>query len=209
MAVPRNLLAVALLACGTAAVVTGCTPAESRPTVAAASAAAVADEAADDFLDEDYLLDDEEYGVEGEDGEEAYAPAEDPSATADAPSAAASTACTAPAELPGHEVLVVVSASTAELTARPARHSCGPARYTATGSAVHYGFSADGVTATLVDRSHGDPARPVPLEDLVVHLNDCLAERDPADPYGCHGNAYDVALDPHGRITSIGEVAGS
>ncbi|MFD8782394.1 hypothetical protein [Kitasatospora sp. NPDC059599] len=220
MAVPRNLLAVALLACGTAAVATGCTPAESRPTVTAASAAAVADEAADDFLDEDYLLDDEEYGVEGEDGEEAYAPAEDPSATATAPSsdsasasdsaaASASATCTAPAERPGHEVLVVVAASTAELTARPARHGCGPARYTATGSAVHYGFSADGVTATLVDRSHGDPARPVPLEDLVVHLNDCLAERDPADPYGCHGNAYDVALDPHGRITSIGEVAGS
>ncbi|MFJ9459190.1 hypothetical protein ACIRST_29395 [Kitasatospora sp. NPDC101447] len=218
MAVPRNLLAAALLACGTAAALTGCTPADSRPTVAAASAAAVADEAADDLLDED----DELLGEE-EDVEEAYSPAADPSAadpsTAD-PSAAGPSAadpslpapsgpapgCTAPTELPGHEVLVVVAAGPAALTAQPARFTCGPARYAPTGTPVHYGFAAAGVAATLVDRPHDEPARAVPLTELVAHLDDCLAERDPTPPYGCHGNAYDVVLDSHGRIMRIGEV---
>ncbi len=64
------------------------------------------------------------------------------------------------------------------------------------------------MTATLVDRPRGDRAKPVPLEELITHLNDCLAERDPADPWGCHGNAYDVVLDSHGRIMRIGEVPG-
>ncbi|MFI8459239.1 hypothetical protein [Kitasatospora sp. NPDC085464] len=208
MAVPRNLLAAALLACGTAAALTGCTPADSRPTVAAASAAAVAGEAADDLLDED----DELLGEE-EDVEEAYSPAADPSAadpsTADpslpAPSGPA-PGCTAPTELPGHEVLVVVAAGPAALTAQPARFTCGPARYAPTGTPVHYGFAAAGVAATLVDRPHDEPARAVPLTELVAHLDDCLAERDPAPPYGCHGNAYDVVLDSHGRIMRIGEV---
>ncbi|MER7767825.1 hypothetical protein [Kitasatospora sp. NPDC096140] len=213
MAVPRNLLAAALLACGTAAALTGCTPADSRPTVAAASAAAVADEAADDLLDED----DELLGEE-EDVEEAYSPAADPSAAG--PSAADPSAadpslpapsgpapgCTAPTELPGHEVLVVVAAGPAALTAQPARFTCGPARYAPTGTPVHYGFAAAGVAATLVDRPHDEPARAVPLTELVAHLDDCLAERDPAPPYGCHGNAYDVVLDSHGRIMRIGEV---
>ncbi|MFE6055226.1 hypothetical protein ACFQ6N_31135 [Kitasatospora sp. NPDC056446] len=195
MAVPRNLLAAALLACGAAALA-GCTPADSRPTVTAASAAAVADEAADDFLDD-------EGDLLAEDDEEAYAPTTDPAAGG--PSYAAD--CTAPVEAPGHEVLVVVSAGPAELTAQPARYTCEPVGYTPTGSPVHYGFAAAGVTATLVDRPHGDPARPVPLAELVTHLNDCLAERDPADPWGCHGNAYDVVLDSHGRIMRIGEVS--
>lgn len=198
MAVPRNLLAAALLACGTAAALTGCTPADSRPTVAAASAAAVADEAADDLLDED----DELLGKE-EDVEEAYSPAADPSA---ADPSGPAPGCTAPRERPGHEVLVVVAAGPAALTARPARFTCGPARYAPTGTPVHYGFAAAGVAATLVDRPHDEPARAVPLADLVAHLNDCLAERDPAPPYGCHGNAYDVVLDSHGRIMRIGEV---
>ncbi|MER7580355.1 hypothetical protein [Kitasatospora sp. NPDC097691] len=210
MAVPRNLLAAALLACGTAAALTGCTPADSGPTVAAASAAAVADEAADDLLDED----DELLGEE-EEAEEAYSPADNPSAgdpSAADPSLAAPSVpapeCPAPAERPGHEVLVVVAAGPATVTAQPARHTCDPARYTPTGTPVHYGFAAAGVTATLVDRPHGDPARAVPLAELIAHLDDCLAERDPAAPYGCHGNAYDVVLDSHGRIMRIGEVEG-
>ncbi|MFJ8625204.1 hypothetical protein ACIRD3_20495 [Kitasatospora sp. NPDC093550] len=198
MAVPRNLLAAALLACGAAAALTGCTPAESHPTVAAASAAAVADEAADGLLDED-----DEFLEEEED--EAYSPAAGPSATG---ASTAGPECTAPAELPGHEVLVVVAAGPAEITAQPARHTCDPARYVPAGSPVHYGFAAAGVTATLVDRPHGDPAKAVPLPELITHLDDCLAERDPADPFGCHGNAYDVVLDSHGRIMRIGELAG-
>ncbi|WP_030256762.1 MULTISPECIES: hypothetical protein [Streptomyces] len=220
MAVPRNLLVAALLAGGTAAVLSGCTPADSRPTVAAASAAAAADEGADDFLDdEDYLT---------EEGEEGYSPAADPTVTTSAadPSSGSdpdsdpgygpgsgltgdsAPDCTAPAEAPGHQVLVVVSAGPAEVTAQPARYTCEPARYTPTGTPVHYGFAAAGVTATLVDRPRGDRAKPVPLEELITHLNDCLAERDPADPWGCHGNAYDVVLDSHGRIMRIGEVPG-
>lgn len=100
----------------------------------------------------------------------------------------------------------MVAAGPAELTAQPARFTCTPSRYEATGTPVHYGFAAAGVTATLVDRPHEEAAEPVQLDELVTHLNDCLAERDPADPYGCSGNAYDVVLDPHGRITRIAEV---
>jgi hypothetical protein len=193
MAVHRILLAAVLLTGTAAAVLTGCTPADSRPTVAAASsAAALADEGADDPLDDDDDLFDDE----------AYSPATgaiaDPGPTPH---------CTAPAGLPGHEVLVVVAADPAELTAQPGRYACTPPRYEATGTPVHYGFASAGVAATLVDRPHGDPARAVQLDELITHLNDCLAERDPADPYGCHGNAYDVVLDSHGRIMRIGELA--
>ncbi|WP_030238553.1 hypothetical protein [Streptomyces sp. NRRL S-350] len=193
MAVSRTLLAAALLTGGTAAALAGCTPADSRPTVAAASAAAVADEDADDVLDDQ----DDQADLAGDDDEsaESYSPA------------AAQAACTAPATSPGHQILVVVSAGPAELTAQPARYTCDPGRYTPTGTPVHYGFAAAGVTATVIDRTHGDQAKPVPPAELITHLNDCLAERDPADPFGCHGNAYDVVLDSHGRIMRIGEVA--
>ncbi|MBV2151522.1 hypothetical protein [Kitasatospora sp. SUK 42] len=193
MAVPRILLAAVLLTGTAAAVLTGCTPADSRPTVAAASsAAALADEGADDPLDDDDDLADEEVD----------APATGPIAAPDD-----TPLCTAPTEAPGHQVLVVVSAGPAELTAQPARYTCTPPRYEPTGTPVHYGFAAAGVAATLADRPHDDPARPVGLDELVTHLNDCLAERDPADPYACHGNAYDVVLDSHGRIMRIGELA--
>ncbi|GAB7180528.1 hypothetical protein ATKI12_0359 [Kitasatospora sp. Ki12] len=197
MAVPRNLLAAAVLACCTAAALSGCTPADPHPTTAAAASASADDEGTDDLWDEDddFLA---------EEDEEAYSPADGASAT----TPAAAPDCTAPEELPGHEVLVVVSAGPAEVTAQPARYSCDPGRYEPTGSPVHYGFAAAGVAATLVDRPSGDPARAVPLEDLIIHLNDCLAERDPADPWGCHGNAYDVVLDSHGRIMRIAEVGG-
>ncbi|MFI2611699.1 hypothetical protein [Kitasatospora sp. NPDC018619] len=235
MATPRMLLAAALLACGAAAALTGCTPADSGPTVAAASAAALADEDGDDLLDED---DDLFYEDEDDDAEayaSAAAPSgPDASATASpespapdspapdgAPSDAAPDAapdasaapspgpgCVTPTRLPGHQVLVVVSAGPAELTARPARFSCGSARYEPTGSPVHYGFAGAGVAASLVDAPHEDPAGNVPLDELIAHIGDCLAERDPAEPYGCHGNAYDVVLDSHGRIMRIGEVEG-
>ncbi|MBO1416249.1 hypothetical protein [Streptomyces sp. FH025] len=195
MAVPRILLATVLLTGTAAAVLTGCTPADSRPTVAAASsAAALADEGADAPLDD--LVDD---GDLFED--EVDAPATGVIAAPDS-----TPLCTAPTEPPGHQVLVVVSAGPAELTAQPARYTCTPPGYEPTGTPVHYGFAAAGVAATLVDRPHGDPARPVGLDELVTHLNDCLADRDPADPYACHGNAYDVVLDSHGRIMRIGEV---
>ncbi|MFJ9442829.1 hypothetical protein ACIRRH_13275 [Kitasatospora sp. NPDC101235] len=192
MATPRILLAAVLLACGTAAL-TGCTPADSRSTVAAASAAA--GEGADDLLDDD---DDLFY-----EDEEPYSSVVDPSAD---PSAGPE--CATPTGRPGHEVLLVVSAGPASLTAQPARFSCGTGRYEPAGSPVHYGFAGAGVTATLVDAPHDDPSRTVPLDELITHLDDCLAERDPADPYGCHGNAYDVVLDSHGRIMRIGEVEG-
>ncbi|MFJ7911031.1 hypothetical protein [Kitasatospora sp. NPDC096204] len=120
--------------------------------------------------------------------------------------------CAVPTERPGHQVLLVVAAGPAELTAGPARFSCGSARYEPAGSPVHYGFAAAGVTATLVDgprdAPHDTPAAAVPLDELIAHLDDCLAEREPAEPYGCHGNAYDVVLDSHGRIMRIGEVGG-
>lgn len=196
MAVPRILLAAAALTAAALAGLTGCTPADSRPTVAAASsAAALADEGLDDPLldDDDDVTDDGGYPTAG---------------TVAAPEAPAAPApeCTAPVPAPGHQVMVVVAAGPAELTAQPARFACTPARYEATGSPVHYGFAASGVTATLVDRAHEETAKPVQLDELVAHLNDCLAERDPADPYGCYGNAYDVVLDSHGRIMRIAEV---
>ncbi|MER7843608.1 hypothetical protein ABTZ03_06620 [Kitasatospora sp. NPDC096077] len=194
MAVPRILLAAVLLTGTAAAALTGCTPADSRPTVAAASsAAALADEGADDPLldDDDFVDDDGAYPAAG---------------TIAAPESPAPE-CTAPEPLPGHQVMIVVSAGPAELTAQPARHSCTPPHYEATGTPVHYAFAAAGVDATLVDRPNADPAKPVQLDELVTHLNDCLAERDPADPYACFGNAYDVVLDSHGRIIRIAEIS--
>ncbi|MEU1283876.1 hypothetical protein [Kitasatospora sp. NPDC005856] len=220
MATPRTLLAAALLVCGAAAVLTGCTPADSGSTVAAASAAAMADEDTDDLLDEDDLFYEEE-----EEDEESYSSAAGPSVPAGSvdPSAepsvepsvepftgpSADAGCAAPTPRPGHEVLLVVAAGPAELTARPARFSCGSARYEPAGSPVHYGFASAGVTASLAGGPHDDPAGTVPLDALLAHIGDCLADREPADPYGCHGNAYDVVLDSHGRIMRIGEVEGA
>ncbi|MFH8381887.1 hypothetical protein ACH4E7_13205 [Kitasatospora sp. NPDC018058] len=193
MAVPRILLAAAALTGTALACLTGCTPADSRPTVAAASsAAALADDGADDLLDDDDDLVDD-------------AAADSPVAsTVAAP--APSDPCPAPGRPPGHQVLIIVSADPGDLTAQPARYTCDPPHYEATGTPVHYGFAASGVTATLVDRPHEDAAKPVQLDELVTHLNDCLADRDPADPYACYGNAYDVVLDSHGRIMRIAEI---
>ncbi|MFJ7247073.1 hypothetical protein ACIQWA_20845 [Kitasatospora sp. NPDC098652] len=202
MAVPRFLLAAAALTGLALAGLTGCTPADSRPTVAAASsAAALSDEGLDDSL-----LDDADDLADDFADEEAYDTATDATSGTVAAPGAPAPECTAPALRPGHQVLIVVAAGPAELTAQPARFACTPPRYEATGSPVHYGFAAAGVAATLVDRPRGQSARPVHLDELVTHLNDCLAERDPADPYGCHGNAYDVVLDSHGRIMRITEV---
>ncbi|MFJ9842212.1 hypothetical protein ACIRYZ_17365 [Kitasatospora sp. NPDC101155] len=195
MAVPRILLAAAVLTGTALACLTGCTPADSRPTVnAASSAAALADEGADDPLDDgDDLADDE---------------------AADSPGAGTIAApdpgypCPAPSRLPGHQVLVIVAADPTGLTAQTGRYGCTPPHYEATGTPVRYGFAASGVTATLVDRPHGDAAKPVQLDELVTHLNDCLADLDPADPYACFGNAYDVVLDSHGGIMRIGEIEG-
>ncbi|MFE4516239.1 hypothetical protein ACFRMQ_18825 [Kitasatospora sp. NPDC056783] len=195
MATPRLLLAAALLACGGAAALTGCTPSDSGPTVTAASAAARADEGADDLLDDDDVL------FEDED-EESSAAAGPSTSSAALPSAAPD--CASPTARPGHEVLVVVTAGPAELTAQPARFSCGPGRYEPAGSPVHYGFAAAGVTATLADAGQD-----VPLVELIDHLDECLAERDPAGPAACHGNTYDVVLDSHGRIMRIAEVPGA
>jgi hypothetical protein len=105
-------------------------------------------------------------------------------------------------------VLVIVAADPSELTAQTGRYGCTPPHYEATGTPVHYRFAASGVTATLVDRPHGDAAKPVQLDELVAHLDDCLADLDPADPHACFGNAYDVVLDSHGRIMRIGEIEG-
>ncbi|WP_316527170.1 hypothetical protein [Kitasatospora brasiliensis] len=182
MATPRLLFAAALLACAGATTLTGCTPSDDGPTVSAASAAAQADEGADDLLDDD---------------DELFAEEEVPY------SAVAAPACAVPTVGPGHQILVVVTATPAELTAQPARFDCAPARYEPTGSPVHYGFTAAGVTATLADDPHD-----VPLDDLIAHLDDCLAERAPAGPTACHGNTYDVVLDSHGRIMRIAEVPG-
>ncbi|MFB7614911.1 hypothetical protein [Kitasatospora sp. NPDC056181] len=49
-------------------------------------------------------------------------------------------------------------------------------------------------------------ARPVPLPVLLQHAGDCLAEREPARPYGCYGNTYDLVLDAQGRILRIEEL---
>ncbi|MFF9642492.1 hypothetical protein [Kitasatospora aureofaciens] len=203
MAVPRILLAAAALTATALAGLTGCTPADTRPTVtAASSAAALADDGTDDLLDEDDFGDDL-----ADDGDYAAGAVAVPAAPA-APTdpAAPAPECAAPEVDPGHQVVVVVAAGPAELTAQPARFTCTPSRYEATGTPVHYGYAAAGVTATLIDRPHEEAAKPVHLDELVTHLNDCLAERDPADPYGCSGNAYDVVLDPHGRIMRIAEV---
>ncbi|MER7753175.1 hypothetical protein [Kitasatospora sp. NPDC097643] len=188
MAAPRILLA-ALLSSTAAVGLAACTPADSGPTVAAASSAAIADGV---DLDDDP---DDGGGDDAADAPESFLQ----EAPAPAPT------CTAPTLRPGHSVLVVISAEPAELTARTARFSCDDHRYEPAGTPVHYGFAAAGVSATLVDRPHGNPAKPVPLPELVAHLDDCLAEREPAEPYGCYGNAYDVVLDSHGRIMRIGE----
>ncbi|MBD0673328.1 hypothetical protein [Streptomyces sp. CBMA156] len=234
MAPSRVLLAAALLACGSAAVLAGCTPADSAPTVAAASAAALADEGADDLLDEDdglFYEEEEEAGpyspgagpsavtpaASGPSADPSADPSPDPSADQPAEPSAGPSAlpfsgpeCATPTGLPGHEVLVVVSAAPDGLTARPARFGCGPVGYEPTGAPTRYGFATAGVAATLIDEPYGDPVRPVPLHELIAHLDDCLAGREPAaSPDGCHGNAYDVVLDSHGRIMRIGEVAAS
>ncbi|WP_031065524.1 hypothetical protein [Streptomyces sp. NRRL WC-3742] len=182
MAVPRTLLAAALLGCTAMAALTACDPADSGPTVTAASAAAAADDQGEDPLADDF-------------GDE-----DDLDAVPSAPGAPSSPTpgCTAPAPQPGHQVVLVVTADASELTARPADYSCAQTRYLPTGPAVHYGFADSGVTATLAERP-----RPVPLDELIDHLGDCLAAQDPAT---CHGNAYDVALDQHGRISRIGEL---
>ncbi|MEV8322850.1 hypothetical protein [Kitasatospora sp. NPDC056731] len=190
MAVPRTLLA-ALLCCTAAAALAACTPADSAPTIAAASAAAVADGAYDD---EDDLLDDDLAGPE---------PSMDTS-----PSPAADCATPTPTERPGHTVLVVLATEDGDVTAQPARYSCDEARYEGTGAPARYGFATAGVEATLVDHPHADPTRPVRLEDVLGHLEDCLAEHEPDPPYGCYGNVYDVVLDSHGRIMRIGELVG-
>ncbi|MEV7924673.1 MULTISPECIES: hypothetical protein [unclassified Kitasatospora] len=189
MAVPRTLLA-ALLCCTAAAALAACTPADSAPTVAAASAAAAADGAYDD---EDDLLDDD---------------LADPEPSMDtSPVPTADCATPTPTERPGHTVLVVLATEDGDVTAQPARYSCDEARYEGTGTPARYGFATAGVEATLVDRPHGDPTRTVRLEDVLGHLEDCLAEHEPDDaPYGCYGNVYDVVLDSHGRIMRIGEL---
>ncbi|MFJ9697084.1 hypothetical protein [Kitasatospora sp. NPDC101183] len=192
MAVPRTLVVAALLGCTAMAALTACDPADDGPTVTAASAAAAADDhgqdpLADDFDDYDDFGDLGDPGDPG-DGNEL-----------DAPAPAPAPGCTTPAPAPGHQVMLVVTADASELTARPAGYSCPRTRYLPTGPAVHYGFAADGVTATLADRP-----RPVPLDELIDHLSDCLAAQDPAT---CHDNAYDVTLDDHGRISRIGELA--
>ncbi|WP_371519188.1 hypothetical protein [Kitasatospora sp. NBC_01300] len=189
MAVPRTLIA-ALLCCTAAAALAACTPADSAPTVAAASAAAVADGAYDD---EDDLLGDDLADPE---------PSMDTSPAAPAADCATPT----PTERPGHTVLVVLATEDGDVTAQPARYSCDEARYEGTGTPARYGFATAGVEATLVDRPHGDPTRTVRLEDVLGHLEDCLAEHEPDAPYGCYGNVYDVVLDSHGRIMRIGEL---
>ncbi|MFI6156998.1 hypothetical protein ACIBCA_30435 [Kitasatospora sp. NPDC051170] len=185
MAVPRTLLAAALLGCTAMAALTACDPADSGPTVTAASAAAAADDQGEDPLADDF----------GDEGDLDAVPSL-PGVPA-AP-AAPTPGCTARVPQPGHQVVLVVTADSSELTARPADYSCAQTRYLPTGPAVHYGFADSGVTATLADRP-----RPVPLDELIDHLGDCLAAQDPAT---CHDNAYDVALDPHGRISRIGEL---
>ncbi|MFG3225517.1 hypothetical protein ACGF07_12175 [Kitasatospora sp. NPDC048194] len=222
MAVPRILLAAAALTGTALACLTGCTPAESRPTVAEASSAAAladkgGDQGADDLFDDDLFDDDDDLPADL-DGSAADSAPGDRTAGDRAAGAPATgpvsvpsggRPCPAPSRLPGHQVLVVVSAGPGELTAQPGRYTCEPPGYEATGEPVHYGFAAAGVTATLVDRPHGDAAKSVRLDELITHLDDCLAESDPADPFGCYGNAYDVVLDSHGRIMRIGEVGAS
>ncbi|MFJ3215722.1 hypothetical protein ACIPLC_07380 [Kitasatospora sp. NPDC086801] len=191
MAVPRTLLA-ALLCCTAAAALTACTPADSAPTVAAASAAAVADGAYDD---EDDLLDDDLADPE-------------PSMDTSPATPVADCATPTPTERPGHTVLVVTATEDGEVTAQPARYLCDEARYEGTGEAARYGFATAGVEATLVDRPHADPTRPVRLEEVLGHLEDCLVEHGSDAPDGCYGNVYDVVLDSHGRIMRIGELVG-
>ncbi|MQS14387.1 hypothetical protein F7Q99_19500 [Streptomyces kaniharaensis] len=190
MAAPRILL-TALLACTAAVAATAglaaCTPADDNPTVAAASAE-----------------------IDDTDDDDLASPADAPDDTAEAPTASsgasATDACTEAGERPGHRVLQVIADEPGELTALATRYVCASDRYQAVGSPERHTFATAGVDATLVDRPHGEPAKPVPLPDLLGHLDDCLADRAPAAPYGCYGNTYDVVLDSHGRIMRIAEL---
>ncbi|MFJ2578984.1 hypothetical protein [Kitasatospora aureofaciens] len=190
MAAPRILLATLLSCTAAVAAVTGlaaCTPADSDPTVVTASAEV--DEADDDGLGDP---------TDAADGTVEAAPPAPSVPTA--PSAPGG--CAVVGEHPGHRVLQVVAVDSGELTALATRYVCGDKRFEAVGSPARYGFAAAGVDATLVDA-----AQPVPLSDLLTHLDDCLANGQPARPYGCFGNTYDVVLDSHGRIMRIAELA--
>ncbi|MEU9078092.1 hypothetical protein ACFYUY_32475 [Kitasatospora sp. NPDC004745] len=189
MAVHRTLLAALLTCSAAAATLSACTPADSAPTVAAASAAAVADGAYDDEDDQDGDLGGPE-------------PTMDTS-----PAPVVECATPTPTERPGHTVLVVVAVEGTEVVAQPARYLCDEARYEASGEPARYGFASAGVEASLVDRPNVDPTKPVRLEEVLGHLEECLGERDPGSTEGCYGNAYDVVLDSHGRIMRIGEIA--
>ncbi|MFJ2780087.1 hypothetical protein [Kitasatospora sp. NPDC087315] len=180
MTAPRLLLA-ALLLCTAALGLSACTPVDEDPTVAA--------------------------GGEFDDGDDDGDGADGPAVALVSPAAAA---CTTAAERPGHRVLQVVTVARDQLTARPTRFVCGPdipddGYYEPTGSPARYTFAAT-ATATLVDLEHAEPARPVPVPELVDHLDDCLADREPEPPYGCYGSDYDVVLDSRGRIMRIGEL---
>lgn len=199
MATPRILLTAVLSCTAVALTVAGlasCTPVDEHPTAVSASSESGGP--------------DDDPGDAGDDAVEAV-----PSL----PSAPAT--CSPAGERPGHTVLLVVAADPADpagaadaagaldgpgLTARATRYLCSPNRFEPVGRPMHYSFAAAGVDAALVDRRHGDPAKPVPLPELLTHLDDCLAARPPATPYGCYGNTYDVVLDSHGRVMRITEL---
>lgn len=196
----RRILLTTLLSCTavalTAAGLTSCTPADDNPT--AVSASGTAD------------------GPDDDPGDPGDGPGDVVEAAPSLPSPSAS--CTPAGVHPGHTVLRVVAADPAAaagalgssdgpgLSARATRYLCSPNRFEPVGAPVRYAFAAAGVDAALVDRQHGDPAEPVPLPVLLAHLDDCLAARPPAAPYGCYGNTYDVVLDSHGRIMRITEL---
>ncbi|MEV7025305.1 hypothetical protein [Kitasatospora sp. NPDC093558] len=199
MAPPRTLL-TALLSCTAVAIsvvgLSSCTPADENPTVVSAST-------------ELGGADDDDPGDPGDPGD---APDDGVEAAPPLPSPSASPACSPAGERPGHNVLRVVAVTavgtpdTAELTARATRYHCSPNRFEPVGGPVRYAFAAAGVEAALVDLPNGEPAKPVPLPELLGHLDGCLAGRPPAAPYGCYGNTYDVVLDSHGRIMRIAEL---
>ncbi|MEE1785341.1 hypothetical protein PUR71_20845 [Streptomyces sp. SP17BM10] len=205
MATPRMLL-TALLSCAavalTVAGLTACTPVDENPTAVSASGESSGpDDDPADPADPGDPRDDPDDAVEA-------APA--------LPSPSAS--CSPAGEHPGHTVLRVVAADPARaadavgspdgpgLSARATRYLCAPNRFEPVGAPVRYTFAAAGVDAALADRQHGDPARPVPLPELLAHLDACLATRPPAAPDGCYDNTYDVVLDSHGRIMRITEL---
>ncbi|MEU8513694.1 hypothetical protein AB0C76_19190 [Kitasatospora sp. NPDC048722] len=200
MATPRILLTALLSGTAVALTVAGltsCTPVDENPTAVSASS--------------------EAGGQDDDSGDPGDAPDDAVEAAPSLPSAAPA-ACSPAGEHPGHTVLRVVAADPAGaadtagtmdgpgLTARATRYLCSPNRFEPVGAPVRYSFAAAGVDAALVDRQHGDPAKPVPLPELLTHLDDCLATRPPAAPYGCYGNTYDVVLDSHGRIMRITEL---